>query len=118
MLLKLTNIQPTNLIARLRQFKSSRADLHSRSDQHEKDAKFAAENREALEAKKAALKKEEDTLVLSEVALKKQEVELLDEKELSQREARSLIEFMPQEVREWLEFVVEDEPERKRQKIG
>jgi hypothetical protein len=56
--------------------------------------------------------------VLSEAALKKQEVELVDEKRRSQREAKRLMEFMPQEVREWLEFVVEDEPERKRQKVG
>jgi F420-0:gamma-glutamyl ligase-like protein len=80
--------------------------------------KSAAEKRKAIEARKGALKKEEDALVLSEAALKKQEVELVDEKKRSQREAKRLMEFMPQEVREWLEFVVEDEPERKRQKVG
>lgn len=55
---------------------------------------------------------------MSESALQKQEIRLLDEMKRSQQEAKRLMEFMPQEVREWLEFVVEDERERKRQKIG
>ena len=112
------HIQPTNLIAHLRQFKSSKAALHTRSGQHEKDVKSAAENRKALEAKKAALKKEEDVLLLGEAALQKQKVGLLDEMKRSQCEAKRLMKSMPQEVREWMEFVIEDEPERKRQKIG
>jgi peptidoglycan hydrolase CwlO-like protein len=114
----LMHIQPNNLIAQLRQFKASKAELRTNSAQHEKDVKSMAENRKALEAKKVALEKEENALVLREAALKKHETELSDKQKRSQQEAKRLREYMPQEVREWLDFVVEDEPETKRQKTG
>jgi hypothetical protein len=77
-----------------------------------------AEGRKALEGKKAALEQEETALGIREAMLERLERELSDEKKRSQREAKRLRDSVPQEVREWLEFMADGEPERKYQKLG